>query len=568
VNTLDDLRKEAKHWLKGVRTGNPGYVKRLRLALPKAPASPTLRDVQHALARERGYESWKALRAAFERQTVTGTPPQHSDPASHFLGFACWDQFVHGLGDYRVIEAAAMRLLHKHPEIRSASVYTAAACGDLEAVTRLLDERPELVNQKGGVRGWEPLLYLCYARLPLESLRDGAVAVARLLLDRGANPNAYYMGGAALYGTLVGVAGVGEQDAPPHAARDALYALLLERGAEPYDIQVLYNTHFRGDVLWWLRLTWQHSIATGRERDWQDPELRIFDMGGYGSGARFLLWLAIQKNDRELAEFLLARGANPNSAPPPAPTLPQMSLYRYALIEGRQEIAELLLRSGAIDEGIGGEDEDAFTAACMRVDRHAARALADRHRDYLRSPRTLFAAARDDRPDVMALLLELGVPVNLQDERKQTALHAAAAHDARAAATFLIERGADVDVREASWHATPLGFASHHDHREMIDLLSRVSGDVWSLALHGKIDRLREVLAGDPERARDAGPHGSTLLWCLPNDEAVALDVVDILLASGVDPSVKDEQGSTAADSARALGMERVAARLAQAAPS
>ena len=49
----------------------------------------------------------------------------------------------------------------------------------------------------------------------------------------------------AFYSALVGVPGEGEQDAPPHAERDALYGLLLERGANPFDIQVLYNTTSR-----------------------------------------------------------------------------------------------------------------------------------------------------------------------------------------------------------------------------------------------------------------------------------------------------------------------------------
>ena len=141
-----------------------------------------------------------------------------------------------------------MRLLEKHPDIPSADIYTATVCGNRAHVERLLTERPSLADQKGGVRHWEPLLYLCYARLPLATLRDNALAIARLLLDAGANPNAYYMAGHSVYGALVGVAGEGEQDAPPHPARDELYRLLLERGAEPYDIQVLYNTHFRGDV--------------------------------------------------------------------------------------------------------------------------------------------------------------------------------------------------------------------------------------------------------------------------------------------------------------------------------
>jgi ankyrin repeat protein len=563
VNTLDALRKEAKHWLKGVRTGNPGHVKRLRLAYPNAPAEPTLRDVQHALAREQGYENWKALLDAQKQPATSNTSAHETDPAAHFLGFACWDHFVHGRNDYRTIAAAAMRLFDAHPQIRSASLYTAVVCGDVAAVTGFLDEQPQLVNTRGGVRQWAPLLYLCYARLPLDSLRDNSVAIAQLLLDRGANPNAYFMAGAALYGTLVGVAGDGEQDAPPHPARDALYKLLLDRGAEPYDIQVLYNTHFRGDVLWWLKLTWEHSVATGGERDWQDPELPILDMGGYGSGARFLLWLAIQKNNTELAEWLLARGANPNAAPPRAP-LSHMSLHRYALLEGRREIADLLVRYGATAEPLDAESEDAFTAACLRLDRETARALASRRPDYLRSPRALFTAARDNRPDVIALLLELGVSVNLQDERTQTALHGAAASDACAAAAFLIEKGADVNLREASFNATPLGFAAHHDHRDMIELLSGVSRDVWSLAGQGQVDRLRQVLAEEPARARDLGPHGITLLWCLPDDEALALEVVEILLAHGANPSVTDDQGSTAADSARALKMPRVAARLEQ----
>jgi hypothetical protein len=272
---------------------------------------------------------------------------------SSFLGLACWDHLTHGRGEYATNAAAAMRLLDKHPEIASADLYTAVVCGNRPRVEELLDEQPALADRKGGPRNWEPLLYSCYARLPLPSLQQQAVPIARLLLDRGANPKAFYMAGDSVYGALVGIAGDGEQDAPPHPARDDLYELLLQRGAGPYDMQVLYNTHFLGDVLWWLKLTWAYSIAAGRQRDWDDPDLPIFDMGGYGSGARFLLWLSIQKNNRELAEWLLARGANPNAGPPRAPTLPQTSLYRYAMLEGRLDIAELLRGHGATLDAVG-----------------------------------------------------------------------------------------------------------------------------------------------------------------------------------------------------------------------
>ena len=63
---------------------------------------------------------------------------------------------------------------------------------------------------------------------------------------------------------LVGVAGEGEQDSPPQPYARELFQLLLERGAEPFDIQVLYNTHFTGNVLWWLELVYAHTIKTGR----------------------------------------------------------------------------------------------------------------------------------------------------------------------------------------------------------------------------------------------------------------------------------------------------------------
>jgi hypothetical protein len=57
------------------------------------------------------------------------------------------------------------------------------------------------------------------------------------------------MAGDAPYTVLVGAAGEGEQDSPRQPYSAQLFELLLDRGAEPFAIQVLYNTHFSGDVL-------------------------------------------------------------------------------------------------------------------------------------------------------------------------------------------------------------------------------------------------------------------------------------------------------------------------------
>ena len=64
MKSLDNLRKLARRWLNALRAQDPDAVARLRRAHPTAPASPGLRDVQHAIARERGHESWIALAQA------------------------------------------------------------------------------------------------------------------------------------------------------------------------------------------------------------------------------------------------------------------------------------------------------------------------------------------------------------------------------------------------------------------------------------------------------------------------------------------------------------------------
>ena len=60
--TLDHLKREAKRWLKSIQSNDREAVERLRRTLPSAPAAPTLRDVQHALAREHGLQGWTALK--------------------------------------------------------------------------------------------------------------------------------------------------------------------------------------------------------------------------------------------------------------------------------------------------------------------------------------------------------------------------------------------------------------------------------------------------------------------------------------------------------------------------
>ena len=573
MSTLDNLRREAKHWLKALRAQDPSARTRLAAAWPDAPDTPTLRDVQQALAREHGFDSWVAFKAAIARRAAPPRPESGqsiAEVAESFIRFACWEHHTHGASDYESHAKSAMRLLALHPEVAGLSLQTAIVCGNVPVVQQLLGADPESARRKAGPRGWEPLLYLCFARLPLPALDQHAVTIAGLLLDRGADPNTYYMAGSAKYSALVGVAGEGEQDAPrsqPYKA--ALYRRLLQRGADPYDMQVLYNTHFSGDMLWWLQLTYEHDVDRDDVTAWQDPGWKMLDMGGYGPGAYFVLHVAIEKNDLALAEWALAHGADPNVMSSSHPKFtPRFSLYQEAVAWGRESMADLLLRHGATPLAVSVEGELAFVQACVQSDSARIRALAAEHPEYLQSPRALHAVAERDLVDVVRLLLDLGAPVDVEDAARQRPLHLAAGANAVRAAALLIERGAQIDPRETQWGATPLGFAIYGNHREMIRLLAPLTHNVWHLARLGETTRLRQVLHDEPDRAREVSPDGATPLMRLPDDDDRALEVVEILLAHEADASARTRhEGKTAADEARRRGLEGAARRLSSAAP-
>ena len=578
-STLENLKREAKRWLKALRANVGEARARLERVIPGAPAQPTLRDVQHALALEHGAAGWTALKNQLAGNARADT--DHAQLVARFLECACPDHHVRGGPAHVMARNAAMRLLRRHPEIARDSLYTAVVCGDLDFVERVLADRPAAASTKSsatsidragpggsgdlfkdiGPKGWEPLLYLCFTRLPLSVVDENAIAIARGLLDRGADPNAYFMAGDSRYTPLVGVIGEGEEDRPPHPQRDALVRLLLERGAEPYDIQVVYNIHFHGDVLWFLKLIYEQSVKMGRQADWDDPNWSMLNMGGYGSGARWHLDIAIAKNDLELAEWVLAHGASPNAPPARDRRFSQRTLHQEALAHGLTGMAELLVRYGSTPGEVPLEGVEAFASACFRRDHAKAQSLLAEHPEYLQSHVTMFAAAKRDREDVVALLLDLGVSPDVGDRQNQHPLHVAAYEGSLRAATLLIERGAEIDPVDSMHDGTPLWFAMWGQRQRMVELLSRFSHDVWALSFTGNIDRLREVLTAEPRLATLVGAESTPLMW-LPDDDARAIEIVKLFLAHGANASLRDKEGQTAADRAEKRGMHEVAALL------
>lgn len=533
--SLESLRKEAKAWLAALRAGDPAAHERLRTTLPgdrfgdRVGDRVGLRDVQLAIAREHGLPGWTALRQALDDLAVERR--DRGELAAEVLKSA-WQ------GDL----AAARRIFTRRPDLGRGSIHLAAMAGELDEVRRLLTH----ARTRGGPHGWEPLQYLAYGRLT----DTRAVEVATLLLDAGADPTARFDDGwGNAYTLLAGVIGQGETDRPEHPQADALARLFLDRGTPAFDPQVLYDTSLLRDETRWLELLWERS----------DPAAWRAEVLGRPT-LDYLLGNAVERDHRRRAEWLLAHGADPNAGHAYA----HVPVHVVAQLHGLDPMRELLEARGAAPIRLGGRL--GFRAAVVRGDRAEAERILAEDPSVITDPAPLAVAARRDLDPVASLLLELGAPVDACPPDQKRALHWAAQCGSVAVARRLLAAGADPDRPGGPYHGTPLGFALHFEQRAMVELLVPVTRDVRGLAHAAALDRLREVLRGDPSRIHPTDRGGQPLLFALPDDEADAVAVVELLLAHGADPRATDPAGDTPARAALRRGLEEAAELLERAA--
>ena len=355
------LRKEAKRWLKAIRVGDADALSRLRRALPAASERPGLRQVQQALARERGLESWAALKAQQESEALAS----ESDEKLHaeLLKLAC---LSYGDDDWPSKWRRAERIRVHRPNLATYSLHAAVVCGEVDHVRASLERDSGLVAQRGGPQGWEPLLFACYGRLPNARAAEGSLEIVRLLLDHGADPTARFVMGDGDYPftAVTGAMGQGELGQPAHPHAEALVRLLLERGASACDSQGLYNTHLEGDDTRWLELLAGHGLDAAARIGWKTgtdgAALRNFD---------YLLVQAAHNGHVQRLRWLLAHGADPDARS----TYDGKSAHHTALLAGQPQLAALLVAHGAADRPLDGRD--AFLAACMRGDRASSKGM-------------------------------------------------------------------------------------------------------------------------------------------------------------------------------------------------
>jgi ankyrin repeat protein len=462
---LDQLRRRAKELRDAAQAGDPAALSRIAAHAPAhAPAPITLAAAQLTIAREHGFASWPQLKAEAQARNA-----ELAQRVEEFL--------VASIRDWT---GRAARMLARDPQIASYDFRTAIILGDAARVRAMPARDPALATRPDARTGWTALHAVCSSRWhridPGRSV--GLIEVARLLLDAGADPG-HQDGHEDGHED-------GRQRSPLFcsAAQDnpGITRLLLERGARPDDDHMLYLAAFADDHEC-LRLLLPYAPDIASTTALSAP-LSTGDI----TGVRILLDAGADPNHLldagELGEshegtppvpplsaaialdcapaiiaLLLDRGADP-STPGPDGRTP----YQAAVRKGQAELAGLLAQHGARADLTPA---DRFLSACRQGSRAEAeqilaadpglpaRLTADDHR-------ALIEAADHGHAEAVRLMLDLGFPPDIHASHEgdgATPLHAAAAAGSVAALRLLLERGADIEVRDSTWDSTPVEWA-------------------------------------------------------------------------------------------------------------
>jgi cytohesin len=273
-----------------------------------------------------------------------------------------------------------------------------------EDVTRLLISKGADVNAKSN-SSWTPLH---------RALKAGNREIVDLLISKGADVNAK-----------------GISDLTPlHFAADggsqALVQLLIAKGAVG---PAFHLAACLGDL---ARV--KHFLDQGNDVDAKDE-----------CGCTPLHW-AVWTGQRNVAEFIIAKGANVNTG--------MMNFYmsgrtplHQAASAGNRELVESLISKGA--------DVNANCHGSTPL--HAAASIGHR--------------------DIVELLITEGTSVNAKDIRGWTPLHNTRRNDNKDVAEILIARGADVNAKDNSGRTT-LHFICWRGRKDLAELLITKGADI------------------------------------------------------------------------------------------
>jgi Ankyrin repeats (3 copies) len=485
---LEQLRKQAKDLRDLARAGIPGALELVGTHHPRRAHAVSLSGAQLVIARHYGFGSWADLARHLELIEHYRREPdeveQTSDPADEFLALAC---LRYGGDDSPFRWQQAARLLREQPVLPASNIHVAAAAADVTALRALLAGDPSLARREGGPYGWEPILYLAYARHDAGLTREATLGAARLLLEHGADPNAGYLwhGLYPPFTALTGALGSGSDDKPEHPHGITLAAFLMEHGADANDGQALYDRQF-GDDDSHLNLLLEHGLGQGdggpwRARFWPHAESPADLVRGQ-------LWWAIVHDLRDRARLLVEHGADfltPYRTylgrPSSLRTSDGRTPAEVAALSGNPELAAWLVTRGAAPPRTEGVD--GLIAAALAGDLDTVTRLADHVEAARRErPGLIVWAASRHKVDGVRLLVELGWDINARarsdipmEQAWETALHEAAGNGHLELARLLLDLGADPNLTDGRFQSKPVGWAERFGREEMISLLAPVT---------------------------------------------------------------------------------------------
>ncbi len=490
---LEQLRNQAKDLHRSVRAGRPDALaevaERHPVGLgPDGSGGFSLSDARLVVARRYGFSSWTALKryvevverySRFPRDVPQGDGPGR--PADEFLRLAC---LSYENDDQPERRRRARALLSERPDLTDDDIFVAAAAADVDAVRRLLAVDPAAARREGGPYRWTPLLYLAYARHDPDISRDAVLTAARLLLDAGADVDAGYLwhGMPSPFTVLTGVFGEGEQGPvrqPRHPHSLDLARLLLEAGADPNDAQALYNRMFGTDDDH-LEVLFEFGLGTGAGGPWHRRLGTALDTPQ--QMVRGQLRWAVNHGMAGRVGLLLDHGVDAA-----APFADGITAATLAATSGHAALVDDLVAHGAPAPGL--EPVDAFIAAALAADRPGLDRVQAAHPGVAAAaraarPALVVWAAGSGNAGAVELLVATGFDVNARgrtdipiEQPWHTALHGAAESGDVELARTLLRLGADPDIHDKRFDATPLGWARHLDHDDVADLLEPVTAE-------------------------------------------------------------------------------------------
>ncbi len=421
---LEYYRKAAKALLKAAQSGETAALERIARHNTKPGQPIALHQAQLTIAREQGFASWPRFRAFLVESNL-----DFQALVNRFVEAALED------------ERQARDQFARHPEIAAAGLYPALVLADVEGIA---GADP---NAKGGPRNWEPLLYVCFSRIAGSRAADAA----RLLLQRGANPNATQTDERWPQWPLSCLFAAAGQNNNPDLAR-----ALLDAGANPNDGESLYHSTEHADLACFRLLLERGASHTNPNvlnhmLDREEPEgVRILLAAGANPrdrnqrGETPLHWAVWRGRSPQIVAALLDAGAEID-----ARRADERTAYALAAQSHQTETADLLRSRGANTEL---SDLDRFLAEGGDPPRTAI------HPDDYR---LITDMAQHRRIDAVRGLLAAGLPVDALGEHGATALHWACWKGYPDLVKLLLDHGASLTIQDNQYHAAPTGWLSH-----------------------------------------------------------------------------------------------------------